>query len=216
VFAHVVGYVGRIDEKDQAALGDSGGAYTHTGKTGLERYYEAQLRGKPGFRRLETNVDGRTVRALDTVPATPGTDLRLSIDIDLQRAMVDAFAELEGTAVAVDPRTGEILAMVSLPSYDPNLFVNGISRRLGAQRQSLAPAVQPRSLAGGAGVHDQAVARACRPRQRVRRAEDKTVDRHVPCRRPAPAMATRIVAGMADRPAQVDLRIGQHLLLPAG
>ena len=127
LFAHVVGYVGRIDEKDQAALGDSGGAYTHTGKTGLERYYEAQLRGKPGFRRLETNVDGRTVRALDTVPATPGTDLRLSVDIDLQRAMVDAFAELEGTAVAVDPRTGEILAMVSLPSYDPNLFVNGIS-----------------------------------------------------------------------------------------
>jgi len=127
LFAHVVGYVGRIDEKDQAALGDSGGAYTHTGKTGLERYYEAQLRGKPGFRRLETNVDGRTVRALDTVPATPGTDLRLSIDIDVQRAMVDAFAELEGTAVAVDPRTGEILAMVSLPSYDPNLFVNGIS-----------------------------------------------------------------------------------------
>ena len=127
LFAHVVGYVGRIDEKDQAALGDAGGAYSHTGKTGLERYYEAQLRGKPGFRRLETNVDGRTVRALDTVPATPGTDLRLSIDIDLQRAMVDAFAELEGTAVAVDPRSGEILAMVSLPSYDPNLFVNGIS-----------------------------------------------------------------------------------------
>ena len=127
LFAHVVGYVGRIDEKDQAALGDAGGAYSHTGKTGLERYYEAQLRGKPGYRRLETNVDGRTVRALDTVPATPGTDLRLSIDIDLQRAMVEAFGELEGTAVAVDPRTGEILAMVSLPSYDPNLFVNGIS-----------------------------------------------------------------------------------------
>jgi len=127
LFAHVVGYVGRIDEKDQAALGDAGGAYSHTGKTGLERYYEAQLRGKPGYRRLETNVDGRTVRALDTVPATPGTDLRLSIDIDLQRAMVEAFGELEGTAVAVDPRTGGILAMVSLPSYDPNLFVNGIS-----------------------------------------------------------------------------------------
>ncbi len=72
-------------------------------------------------------MDGRTVRALDTVPATPGTDLRLSIDIDLQRAMVAAFGELEGTAVALDPRTGEVLAMVSLPAYDPNLFVNGIS-----------------------------------------------------------------------------------------
>jgi len=127
LFAHVVGYVGRIDEKDQAALGPAGSAYSHTGKTGLERYYDGQLRGKPGYRRLETNVDGRTVRALDTVPATPGTDLRLSIDIDLQRAMVDAFGELEGTAVAVDPRSGEILAMVSLPAYDTNLFVNGIS-----------------------------------------------------------------------------------------
>ena len=127
LFAHVVGYVGRIDEKDQAELGAAGSAYSHTGKTGLERYYDAQLRGKPGYRRLETNADGRTVRALDTVPATPGTDLRLSIDIDLQRAMVDAFGELEGAGVAVDPRSGEILAMVSLPSYDTNLFVNGIS-----------------------------------------------------------------------------------------
>ena len=88
---------------------------------------EDRLRGEPGYRRLETNVAGRTVRALDTLPASPGTDLRLSIDLDLQQAMVDAFGELEGSAVAVDPRTGEILAMVSLPAYDPNLFVNGIS-----------------------------------------------------------------------------------------
>jgi penicillin-binding protein 2 len=127
LFAHVIGYVGRIDEKDQAALGPAGIAFSHTGKTGLERHYDEQLRGKPGYKRLETNVDGRTVRALDTVPATPGTDLRLSIDLDLQRAMVAAFGELEGTAVAVDPRSGEILAMVSLPAYDTNLFVNGIS-----------------------------------------------------------------------------------------
>ena len=127
LFAHVVGYVGRIDDKDLAEMGDIGGAYTHTGKTGLERYYETLLRGKPGYRRLETNVAGRTVRALDTVPAVPGTDLRLSIDAELQQAMVDAFGELEGSALAVDPRSGEILAMVSLPSFDPNLFVNGIS-----------------------------------------------------------------------------------------
>ena len=127
LFAHVVGYVGRIDDKDLAAMGDIGGAYTHTGKTGLERYYETLLRGKLGYRRLETNVAGRTVRALDTVPAVPGTDLRLSIDAELQQAMVDAFGELEGSALAVDPRSGEILAMVSLPSFDPNLFVNGIS-----------------------------------------------------------------------------------------
>lgn len=127
LFAHVVGYVGRIDEKDLAEMGDIGGAYSHVGKTGLERSYEAVLRGRPGYRRLETNVAGRTVRALDTVPAVPGVDLRLSIDAELQQAMVDAFGELEGSALAVDPRSGEILAMVSLPSFDPNLFVNGIS-----------------------------------------------------------------------------------------
>ncbi|WP_338064396.1 penicillin-binding protein 2 [Thermomonas flagellata] len=127
LFAHVIGYVGRVDEKDLAALGPAGAVYTHIGKTGLERYYDAQLRGRPGYRRLETNVAGRTVRVLDTVPAVPGTDLRLSIDLDLQRAMVQAFGDLEGTAVALDPRTGEILAMVSLPAFDPNLFVNGIS-----------------------------------------------------------------------------------------
>src|SRR5690606_8702886 len=127
LFAHVVGYVGRIDEKDMAALGDAGGAYSHTGKTGLERYYEQQLRGKPGYRRLETNVAGRTVRALDTVPATPGTDLRLSIDAELQQAMVDAFGERECSGVALYPCRGEILALVSLPAFDANLFINGIS-----------------------------------------------------------------------------------------
>ena len=178
LFAHVIGYVGRIDEKDQAALGAAGSAYSHTGKTGLERYYEAQLRGKPGFRRLETNVDGRTVRALDTVPATPGTDLRLSIDLDLQRAMVAAFGELEGTAVAVDPRSGEILAMVSLPAYDTNLFVNGIShadyRALNdnpsrpqfnrAVLGGVAPGSTIKPLLGLAGLDSG-----------VRRAEDKTL-----------------------------------------
>ncbi|MFZ5607137.1 MAG: penicillin-binding protein 2 [Pseudomonadota bacterium] len=128
LFAHVIGYVGRADEHDLEKLGEAAAAYTHVGKSGLERYYEDELRGRPGYRRLETNVAGRTVRALDTVPAVPGHDLRLSIDADLQQAMVEAFGDLEGSAVAVDPRTGEVLAMVSLPAFDPNLFVNGISR----------------------------------------------------------------------------------------
>jgi penicillin-binding protein 2 len=126
LLAHVVGYVGRIDKQDMARIGE-GTPYTHTGKTGLERYYEEQLRGKPGFQQIETNVDGRAIRSLGTTPAVPGTDLRLSIDVDLQRAMLLSFGELEGTAIAVDPRTGEILAMASVPSFDPNLFVNGIS-----------------------------------------------------------------------------------------
>lgn len=129
LFAHVVGYVGRIDEADLARIGDENSPLSHTGKTGLERYYEDALRGRIGYEKVETNVDGRALRSLGTVPAMPGADLRLSIDIELQRAMVEAFGEHTGSAVAVDPRSGEILAMVSLPSYDPNWFVNGISHR---------------------------------------------------------------------------------------
>jgi penicillin-binding protein 2 len=127
LFAHIIGYVGRIDEKDLQMLGEGNAALTHIGKSGLERYYEPQLRGKVGYEQVETNVQGRAIRTVGRVQAQSGADLRLSIDADLQRAMVAAFGEHEGAAVAMDPRTGEILAMVSLPAYDPNLFVNGIS-----------------------------------------------------------------------------------------
>ncbi|KAF1712023.1 penicillin-binding protein 2 [Pseudoxanthomonas kalamensis DSM 18571] len=127
LFAHIVGYVGRIDEKDLENLDEINAALTHVGKTGLERYYESALRGKVGYEKIETNVEGRALRKIGQIPAEPGTDLRLGVDAELQKAMVEAFGELEGSAVAIDPRNGEILAMVSLPSYDPNLFVNGIS-----------------------------------------------------------------------------------------
>jgi penicillin-binding protein 2 len=127
LFAHIIGYVGRVDDKDLEMLGEGNAALTHIGKSGLERYYEQQLRGKVGYEQVETNVQGRAIRTIGRVAAQSGSDLRLSIDADLQRAMVAAFGEFEGAAVAMDPRTGEVLAMVSLPSYDPNLFVNGIS-----------------------------------------------------------------------------------------
>jgi penicillin-binding protein 2 len=127
LFGHVIGYVARIDEKDLETLGEGNAALTHIGKTGLERYYEEALRGRIGYEQVETNVEGRALRTVGRVPAQAGADLRLSVDADLQRAMVAAFGELEGSAVALDPRSGEVLAMVSLPSFDPNLFVNGIS-----------------------------------------------------------------------------------------
>ncbi|HHW4679990.1 MAG TPA: penicillin-binding protein 2 [Xylella taiwanensis] len=127
LFAHVIGYVGRIDEKDLEMLKGGDVALTYIGKSGLERYYEQVLRGRIGYQQIETNVQGRAIRSLGRVTAQAGVDLRLSIDADLQRAMVAAFGQYEGAAVAMDPRTGEILGMVSLPSYDPNLFVNGIS-----------------------------------------------------------------------------------------
>jgi len=127
LFSHVIGYVARIDAKDAEMLGEAGTALTHIGKTGLERYYEEALRGRIGYEKIETNVEGRALGLVGRVPAVPGADLRLSVDLDLQRAMEIAFGDMDGSAVALDPRTGEVLGMVSVPGYDTNLFVNGIS-----------------------------------------------------------------------------------------
>ncbi|MBJ6981610.1 penicillin-binding protein 2 [Luteimonas sp. MC1572] len=127
LLAHIVGYVGRTDESDIVKFGEAHAVFTHTGRTGLERYYDEALRGVVGYEQVETNVEGRALGRVGMVPASAGADLRLSVDVDLQRAMVLAFGGLHGSAVAVEPATGQVLAMVSLPSYDPNLFVNGIA-----------------------------------------------------------------------------------------
>lgn len=128
LFAHVIGYVARLDEADLKAMGDERySVLTHTGKTGLERAYEAQLRGTIGYEEVETNARGRSLGVLKRHISQAGTDLKLNIDADLQKATVAAFGELTGSAVAVDPNTGGVLAMVSLPSFNTNLFVNGIS-----------------------------------------------------------------------------------------
>jgi penicillin-binding protein 2 len=127
LLGHVIGYVGRIDKADLEKLGETTSAFSHTGKSGIERAYDDILRGEIGYEQIETNVEGRIIGSLGRIPAKPGVDLRLSVDADLQRAATIAFGELTGSAVAVDPRSGEVLAMVSLPTYDPNLFVNGIS-----------------------------------------------------------------------------------------
>jgi len=152
--AHLVGYVGRIDQDDvdvMEALGESRfAALPHIGKTGLERFYESRLRGDVGYQEVETNVENRPLRVLRRHDAKPGADLHLSIDIALQEAMVDAFEGQHGAAIAIDPMSGEILAMVSLPSYDPNLFVGGISfddyRRL---NEDVARPLFNRNVLGG-------------------------------------------------------------------
>ena len=127
LFAHVIGYVGRTDESDVERYGGTHVLFPYTGRTGVERSFEEALRGEVGYEQVETNVEGRALRTLGQVPAEAGSDLRLSLDLDLQRAMVEAFGDMHGSAVAVEPATGQVLGMVSLPSFDPNLFVNGIS-----------------------------------------------------------------------------------------
>jgi penicillin-binding protein 2 len=129
LFAHLVGYVGRMDADDQARLDPARYKGTsHVGRSGLERSYEDVLHGTPGYELLEVNADGRTQRVLETHAPTPGRNLYLSIDVRLQKAGEAAFDGRPGAAVAIDPRNGQVLAMVSVPTFDPNLFVNGISQ----------------------------------------------------------------------------------------
>ncbi|MEO7325042.1 MAG: penicillin-binding protein 2 [Dokdonella sp.] len=128
-FAHTVGYVGRIDTDDLARLDKSDYAgTTHIGKTGIERYYEDRLHGEVGYEKVEVNADHRPLRTLpDRRDPVPGENLHLSIDAHLQEAAEAAFEGRAGAAVAIDPRNGEVLAMVSVPSFDANPFVNGIA-----------------------------------------------------------------------------------------
>lgn len=128
LFAHVLGYVGRIDERDLARLGpDRYRASTHVGRTGIERAYEATLHGEPGVETVETNAQGRAVRVLERQPPKNGQDLQLTLDLDFQRAAVEALAGQAGAVVVLDVDTGAVRALVSEPGFDPNPFVNGIS-----------------------------------------------------------------------------------------
>jgi penicillin-binding protein 2 len=127
--AHAVGYVSRISEADLKTLDPSlySGTY-HIGKSGIEKTYETLLHGRTGHQELETNVQGRSIGVLNTVPPVPGADLRLSLDISLQRAAIEALGEYNGAVVAMEPATGRVLAFVSKPSFDPNPFVYGIPK----------------------------------------------------------------------------------------
>jgi penicillin-binding protein 2 len=131
VGSHVLGYIGRINtaEKDRIDESEDPANYRGTqyiGKLGVEQSYEAELHGTTGVEEVETSAGGRPVRRLRSRPATPGNTLQLSIDIRLQALVEDMFGERRGALVALDPRNGEVLAFVSKPTFDPNLFVDGI------------------------------------------------------------------------------------------
>ncbi len=128
LMAHVVGYVGRVSEADLKRIDAVNyRGTTHIGKTGIERSYESFLHGKVGYQQVETDVLGRQLRILDQTPPLSGQNLHLTIDAHLQQVAVDALGGENGALVAIDPNNGEILALVSTPSFDPNLFVSGIS-----------------------------------------------------------------------------------------
>ena len=129
--SHVIGYIGRINqsEKEKIDEGDDPDNYRGTeymGKLGIEQSYEVELHGTTGVEEIETSAGGRAMRKLASNPATPGNTVKLSIDIKLQGLIEAMFGERRGALVAMDPRTGEVLAFVSKPTFDPNLFVEGI------------------------------------------------------------------------------------------
>ncbi len=147
---HTVGYVGRVDEKDLKRLDERNyQGTTHTGKAGIERYYESLLHGTVGSEQVEVNVQGRVLRVLENAPPVPGKNIYLTLDSNVQRVAEQAFGEEAGALVAMDPSTGEIIALASLPTYNPNLFVNGISfKDYGALRDGYYRPLFNRALTG--------------------------------------------------------------------
>lgn len=146
--SHVVGYLGRISQRDQERIEaideandadpakydprrdiDNYKGTNYIGKIGLEQSYETELHGLTGFEEVEVSAGGRPIRTLSTSPATPGNNLILSLDIRLQQLAEQLFGDRRGALVAIEPETGDILAFVSKPTYDPNLFVEGIDSK---------------------------------------------------------------------------------------
>ena len=129
--SHLIGYIGRINQAEKAAIDETDAAPNYRGteyigKLGIEQSYEAELHGATGFEELETTAGGRAVRRLQSNAAIPGNKLTLAIDIKLQALVEELYGDRRGALVAIDPRSGEILAFVSKPNFDPNLFVDGI------------------------------------------------------------------------------------------
>jgi penicillin-binding protein 2 len=156
VASHVVGYIGRINQREKESIEEwpeeDQANYRGTdyiGKLGTEQQYERELHGITGFDRVETSAGGRAVRSLANTPATPGNTVVLAIDIKLQKLIEDMFGERRGALVAIDPRNGEVLAFVSKPTFDPNLFVEGIdSENWKTLNESLDKPLLNRALRG--------------------------------------------------------------------
>ncbi len=129
--SHLLGYIGRITDKDierieEKELEDNYRGTDHIGKTALEQKYEFELHGQTGFEQVEIDAGGRAVRVLSRIPPVAGNNLTLTIDSKLQEVAEKAFGDRRGALVAIEPATGGVLALVSMPGYDPNLFVDGI------------------------------------------------------------------------------------------
>src|SRR5690554_733473 len=148
---HALGYVGRINQRELEQVDPINYAATHyIGKLGVERFYEDILHGKVGYQKVETNARGRILRVLERQDPVPGQNVQLSLDLKLQQFSESLLQGRRASIVAIEPASGEILALVSTPGYDPNLFVTGISSRdYSALRDSIDLPLFNRALRGG-------------------------------------------------------------------
>ncbi len=129
LITHMLGYISRINESERQKVdSDNYAATEYIGKIGVERFYETQLHGTVGYEYVEVNARGKVLRTLETTPPEPGDDIVLHLDLDLQKAAFDALGDYRGSIVALDTKTGGILAAVSTPSYNPNLFSRRITQ----------------------------------------------------------------------------------------
>lgn len=130
ISSHALGYVGRINAQEAQTVDKKNyNGTTHIGKLGVEKFYEDILHGEVGYEHIEINAQGRKLRVLEKVTPTPGSDLILTLDARLQKIAEESLGDRNGSVVAMDPYTGEVLVFISKPNFDPNLFVNGISRK---------------------------------------------------------------------------------------
>jgi penicillin-binding protein 2 len=148
--SHAIGYVGRINEKEMSTIDKTDYEGTnYIGKTGVEHFYETILHGHPGVQQIETNAQGRALRSFEQVPQEPGINLHLTIDATLQKVAEEALGEDSGSVIAIDPNTGDVLAFVSAPVFNPNLFVAGIDHKTyGALRDDKKKPLFNRALRG--------------------------------------------------------------------
>ena len=150
LFAHVIGYVGRINDKELKSIDKDAYAGTNLiGKIGVEKRYEDLLHGEPGFESIETDAYGNVLRKLGRKDPVRGNDLYLSLDYGLQQVAAEQLVGRRGAIVAIDPNTGELLALVSSPSFNPNLFVTGISSKdYGSLRDNIDQPLYNRAVQG--------------------------------------------------------------------
>jgi len=148
--AHVIGYVGRINQRETERIDLSEYSGTrHIGKNGIEKSYETELHGRVGVQQVEVNAKGRVLRVLKSQPPTPGHNLRLFLDMDLQKEALAGLDGYNGAVAAIDPKTGGILVLASKPGFDANLFVDGISsKQYNALRDSPEKPLFNRALRG--------------------------------------------------------------------